>query len=117
MPRGDRTGPLGMGPMSGHGAGYCHGFDAPGCVNNEPGFAGRRGSGRGAARGFGRGMRRGYRNMFYATGMPGWVCRRFFPYAGAAPDEKTFLSNQAAFLERQLQQIKSRLSSLEEPAR
>lgn len=28
MPRGDRTGPMGMGPMTGRGAGYCGGFGA-----------------------------------------------------------------------------------------
>ncbi len=30
MPRGDRTGPSGMGPMTGRGMGYCAGFDRPG---------------------------------------------------------------------------------------
>jgi hypothetical protein len=33
MPRGDQTGPEGMGPMSGRGAGFCAGYDMPGCVN------------------------------------------------------------------------------------
>lgn len=37
MPRGDRTGPNGMGPMTGRGAGLCAGFDSPGFVNG--GFA------------------------------------------------------------------------------
>jgi len=38
-------------------------------------------------------------------------------YAGAdkeAPDEREFLSNQADFLEKQLQQVKKRLSRLKE---
>ena len=30
MPRGDRTGPQGMGPMTGRGAGLCAGFNMPG---------------------------------------------------------------------------------------
>ena len=30
MPGGDGTGPMGMGPMTGRGAGYCAGFAAPG---------------------------------------------------------------------------------------
>jgi hypothetical protein len=30
MPGGDRTGPRGMGPMTGKGAGYCTGYDIPG---------------------------------------------------------------------------------------
>ncbi|MEA1871201.1 MAG: DUF5320 family protein, partial [Candidatus Bipolaricaulota bacterium] len=34
MPRGDRTGPGGMGPMTGRGAGYCSGSAAPGFMNS-----------------------------------------------------------------------------------
>ncbi|HHT94051.1 MAG TPA: DUF5320 domain-containing protein [Clostridiaceae bacterium] len=30
MPRGDGTGPLGMGPMSGRGLGFCAGYNTPG---------------------------------------------------------------------------------------
>jgi len=33
MPRGDRTGPAGMGPMTGSAAGYCAGYPAPGFLN------------------------------------------------------------------------------------
>lgn len=33
MPRGDRTGPDGMGPMTGRGMGFCAGFDTPGFMN------------------------------------------------------------------------------------
>jgi hypothetical protein len=33
MPRGNRTGPMGMGPMTGRGAGYCAGFSVPGFMN------------------------------------------------------------------------------------
>jgi len=33
MPRGDRTGPLGYGPMTGRGAGYCSGSGVPGYMN------------------------------------------------------------------------------------
>ena len=63
MPGGDRTGPMGMGPMTGRGAGYCAGSGAPGFVNRVfGGFFGR-----------GRGGGRGWRNMYYATGLPGWA--------------------------------------------
>jgi hypothetical protein len=34
MPRGDGTGPSGMGPMTGRSAGYCAGYDTPGHVNH-----------------------------------------------------------------------------------
>ncbi|MCK4510615.1 DUF5320 domain-containing protein, partial [bacterium] len=30
MPRGDRSGPGGAGPMTGRGLGYCAGYPAPG---------------------------------------------------------------------------------------
>lgn len=108
MPRGDGTGPVGMGPITGRGAGFCNGFATPGYTNPVD-FAG----------GFGCGFRRGrgFRRMFYATGMPGWA-RYEYPANmrtnTAAFDEKVFLSNQAEFLENQLQQVKKRLSSLNE---
>ena len=67
MPRGDGTGPLGAGPLTGRGAGYCAGFGLPGFLNAFPGrFWGRprwgmrMGGGRGLGfwgrswRGFGR---------------------------------------------------------------
>ncbi len=48
MPRGDGTGPVGQGPMTGRGAGRCAG-------NNTPGY-GFFGRGRGFGRGFGFGF-------------------------------------------------------------
>ena len=33
MPRGDGTGPAGMGPMTGRAAGYCAGYNMPGYMN------------------------------------------------------------------------------------
>ena len=38
MPRGDGTGPMGMGPVTGRGAGFCAGFTAPGYANSAGGF-------------------------------------------------------------------------------
>ena len=49
MPRGDGTGPAGMGPMTGRAAGYCAGYPVPGFMNpvGGGGFWGRgRGMGR-----------------------------------------------------------------------
>ena len=54
MPRGDRTGPQGMGPMTGRAAGYCAGYDAPGYA--DPRFGRAYGMGRGYGGG-GRGWR------------------------------------------------------------
>lgn len=49
MPWGDRTGPWGLGPMTGRAAGYCAGYPVPGYMNPIPGF------GWGFGRGWGRG--------------------------------------------------------------
>jgi len=58
MPRGDRRGPDGMGPMTGRAMGFCNGF-------NSPGFTRGGGVGRGFGRGFGRGRGMG---MGYGRG-------------------------------------------------
>jgi hypothetical protein len=47
MPRGDRTGPSGLGPRTGRAAGYCAGYPIPGFMNPEPGFGRGLGFGRG----------------------------------------------------------------------
>ena len=52
MPRGDRTGSQGAGPMTGRAAGYCAGYSLPGYMNPVEGYGG--GWGRGRGRGFGR---------------------------------------------------------------
>ena len=103
MPRGDRTGPQGMGPMTGKGAGFCAGYTNPGVAF---GF-GRR---------FGRGVGRGWRNRFSVAGRPGWD--DYGPAAYAAPvvsseQEADMLKTQAQGLQAALQRIDDRLSELE----
>jgi len=118
MPAGDRTGPMGMGAMSGRAAGFCAGFGMPGYANPVPGrgFGMGFGRGRGAwGRGSGGGGR-GWRHMFYATGLPGWA--RFGGYAAPFQDpdpnlEKQALSSQAEALQAELDFIKKRLSEIE----
>ncbi len=108
MPRGDRKGPMGIGPKTGRGAGNCNGFTEPGYANPAQ-FAG----------GLGCRFGRGFRRMFSATGMPGWARDGYPANAGtntSSFDEKTFLKSQAEFLENQLQQVKKQLSSLEPKA-
>lgn len=69
MPSGDRTGPNGMGPLTGRRAGYCAGYPVPGYMNSGAGrgFGGfgrgggfRRGGGFARGHGFGRGAGYGW---------------------------------------------------------
>lgn len=46
MPYGDRTGPLGQGPKSGRAAGFCAGYNVPGCENYGRGMGRAGGRGR-----------------------------------------------------------------------
>ena len=80
MPFGDGTGPLGMGPMTGRGAGFCAGFGQPGFASPLPG---RRsglgygaplppGYGYGLGRGFGRGLGRRWWGRGGYYGYPWW---------------------------------------------
>jgi hypothetical protein len=85
MPFGDGTGPMGLGPMTGRGAGFCAGFGRPGFASPMPGYAHPYGYahlapvwprwgygfGRGFVRGFGRGFGRGWRR-WGPYGYPGW---------------------------------------------
>ena len=113
MPRGDRTGPRGMGSMTGRAAGYCAGFGMPGYANPSPhlGF----GAGFGRGRGMGAGGF-GWRNRFYAAGVPGWMPPAGYPEPYRQPDpewEKQSLKSQADALESELDAIKKRLDELE----
>ena len=82
MPFGDRTGPMGQGPMTGRGMGFCAGFVRPGFASSVPvypqayahgpvtrvwpGWGYGYGFGRGFGRGFGPGFGRGWRRRgFY----------------------------------------------------
>ena len=56
MPRGDGTGPAGMGPMTGRAAGFCAGFPVPGYMNPVMGKAGFYGSGVPVVRPYGTGL-------------------------------------------------------------
>ena len=114
MPRGDRRGPDGMGPMTGRGMGYCAGFDSPG-FTRPTGYGGRWGRGGGGqrGRGYGGGFGRGYGRGVVPM-VQGW---RPYPDAGYAPapvDEASLLKNQAEYLEEALKDVKDRLSALED---
>lgn len=120
MPGGDRTGPMGFGPMTGRGAGYCAGYSVPG-YGNPPGVRAQspcRGGGGGG---------RGRCNQYYATGLTGWQRaarwqgRQYAP--GPIPGESgpamgreqglEALKNQAEFMEKSLKDMKKRMDDLE----
>jgi hypothetical protein len=122
MPRGDGTGPAGMGPMTGRAAGYCAGYSVPGYMNPAPGYG---------AYGAGRGRGRGYRHWYYATGSPGWArAARGYPAFGGyvnpalpypyapQPTEKQemdMLKQEAELLREQLDAVQERIETLKKP--
>jgi len=111
MPRGDRTGPLGEGPMTGRAAGNCAGYP-------EPGFAsapGRARPGRGAGGGFARGAGRGYRNRYYATGVPlsAYSAPGYLP-ALERDEEVALLKSESQRLKSVLENIDKRLEQLDD---
>lgn len=123
MPFGDRTGPLGLGPRTGRGMGYCSGFSVPGSLNPVPG-RGWFGFGRGWGRG------RGWRHGYWATGLPGWARAGYgyspfggypyvpppfgeYPYTPTAKEEMDILKDQSEFLKQQLGEIEDRIKTLE----
>jgi hypothetical protein len=119
MPGGDRTGPMGLGPMTGRGAGYCAGLPTPGFMNPVPG----RGFGRSGRGSWGRGGGRGWRRQFYATGLPGWARAGrghapYSPYWETPPpaltreQEMEMLREQVAQFNETLDEIKQRLDEL-----
>ena len=109
MPRGDRTGPEGRGPLTGRRAGYCAGYDVPGYANDTvPPMGMGRGYGRGGGRGRGRGGGRG--------GGRGRPYPDYVPVPVQAPeDEATYLENAAARLEADLKAVKDRIKELKKP--
>ncbi len=109
MPAGDRTGPMGMGPMTGRGAGYCGGYGAPG-YGAGGGFRGGRGGGFGFRGGFGgRGFGFGRGRGAYGAWGPG---------AGMASpwepeQEDRVLRDRADLLQTELDAVRKRLNDLE----
>jgi hypothetical protein len=120
MPGGDRTGPMGTGPMTGRGMGYCAGFPVPGFMN-RPGWFG---FGRGW---FGRGGGRGWRHWFRWTGLTGWQRAAMgwpawgapgpIPPASSSPlsreQELEILNQQAENLSAALEEIRHRIDQLQ----
>lgn len=96
---------MGAGPMTGRGAGWCAGHERPGFAASTPG--------RGLGLGLGyRGGGRGWRNMYYATGRPGWARAEFVPPAPPAEQEMADLKAQATWLAGRLDVIQARIEDI-----
>ncbi len=100
MPRGDRTGPMGAGPLTGRAAGYCAGFAAPGYAN----FGGGRGRGMGYGRGGG-GFGRGFGRGGIGPAVPA--------VAPTGDQELAVLKQQSQQLQADMELIQSRIRELE----
>jgi hypothetical protein len=99
MPRGDRTGPVGMGPMTGRAAGFCAGFPSPGFMSH--------GGGRGFRGQCWQGAGRGWRNRFYA---PAYQLNMT---QVSEQDELEYLKEQALYLKKSLDEINKRVDELQ----
>ena len=99
MPRGDRTGPLGAGPMTGRAAGVCAKPAAPGIATF--------GRGRGCGMGFGRGSGGG-RGLGRGGVAP--MARNIVP---TGDPELAVLKQQSLQLKTDLELIQSRIQELE----
>ena len=109
MPRGNRLGPQGLGPMTGRGAGYCAGYEVPGYANDTvPGYGG--GFGAGYRRGNGRGQGFGGRGLGIRQRLRGAM-----PTELTAESEKAFLQNRVEILARELENANKRLAELNAP--
>lgn len=103
MPGGDKTGPMGLGPMTGRAAGFCAGYGVQGHAN----CAGARGC-FGVGRGMGRRQNARRRNFNY----PVWQNAPLYTQPNPQ-QELTALKEQAEFTQNSLQEINQRISELE----
>lgn len=112
MPGGDRTGPAGLGPMTGRRAGYCAGYDRPGYTNPWPGGGFGRGFGRGWGRGFGRGM--GWGRGWGRAAYPGYYPQQAPAYGPPSrEDELRMLRDELKYAEEDTKAMRQRIAELE----
>jgi hypothetical protein len=124
MPRGDGTGPAGLGPRTGRGLGYCAGYDTPGYTKGPGmglgrGWGGGRGRGRwygyGRGMGWGRGWGRGY-GVWGGYGAP-YYDPSLVPVPAYAPpatsaDQLTMLKQEKDYMESELKGIQDALGDI-----
>jgi len=114
MPRGDRTGPQGMGPRTGRAMGYCSGYDAPGFMNPGPGAGGRfGGGGLGLARGCGRAMPGCGIGIAWGRGGGRGRAAGYGYYPEAASGAPLSADEERGVIERSVTALKSRIEAME----
>jgi hypothetical protein len=117
---GDGTGPMGHGPRTGRGMGYCAGYPVPGFANSGFGY------GRGIRRFWGRGCGRGFRRWWgFAPVTPRYPARTWVP-VGTPPqpyvtkeqeiqmleDEAKAIEQEQEALKQELEEIRKRIAEL-----
>lgn len=109
MPGFDRSGPMGLGPMTGGRRGLCN----PVASGYDSRSSGMFGFGRGM--GFGRGFRGGFgRGMGRALGWRGWYQPSYYPeYAQSPEEELNMLKAEANSVKNSLDMINRRIAELE----
>ncbi len=117
MPRGNRTGPRGLGARTGRGLGYCSGFSTPGYTKG-PGMGWGGGWGHGWRRGGGAGWGRGGRFAPYpypyypSEGVPPYPIVPEGPTALDPKEESKYLEQTLAGLKKEIDLIEKRLEEL-----
>ena len=114
MPGFDGTGPMGAGPMTGGGQGFCN----PASAGYGRGFGRGRGFRRGYGPGFGRGFGRGFgwRGFYPASGgayEPAYGLSYGGPYGMSREDEVNMLKDEADAMREEFDAINRRIEDLE----
>ncbi|MCD6367449.1 MAG: DUF5320 domain-containing protein [Candidatus Aenigmarchaeota archaeon] len=100
MPGGDGTGPMGMGPRTGRGLGYCSGYNSPGYTKGFPMGAG-----------FGRGFR-GRRWFGFGRFWPR-ITSVINPFSRLSRDDEVkILEDEKRALEEEIRAIKEELENI-----
>ncbi|MFX1392978.1 MAG: DUF5320 domain-containing protein [Promethearchaeota archaeon] len=108
MPRGDGTGPRGLGSMTGRALGYCAGYDTPGYFKG-PGMGLGRGSGRGGGWRRWGGLR--YGNI-WGYGIPTLVPPPVYSPTITPETQLGMLKQEKQYLESDLEGLKSAIDDI-----
>ena len=115
MPRGDKTGPQGLGSKTGRAVGYCAGYPVPGYLNPTIGY------GRGFGRGFGRRRGGGFYTGRFVYPKHAIVQPTYQPVAQPQTSEQEIvilknyqkeLETEKAELDQEIGNIKTRIEEL-----